>query len=227
MESREVKDALYEQFARVGKACSHPKRVELLDLLSQRQRSVDELAEMTGMTMASASAQLQVLRRSRLVTSRRSGKRVIYDIAGQSTADLVEALQETAQARLAEVGEILRDAFDAGGLLPVPQDELAKRLADPDVVVVDVRPADEYAAGHIAGAISLPIDEIVTRLSVLPANAEIIAYCRGPYCVLAPQAIEVLKRSGYGNVRRLATGLPQWRAAGLPVDSAAVSASTP
>lgn len=220
MDPRQVKDNLYEQFARVGKVVSHPKRVEILDLLRQSERSVDEISRLTGTSVTSASAQLQVLRHGRLVQARRRGKSVIYSLADESVAKLIEALQETARVRLAEVGELLREAFESSGLSPVDQADLADRLDDPDVLVIDVRPASEYYAGHIAGAISMPLDEIASRLSELPPDAEVVAYCRGPYCVLAPQAVGAIRAMGHENVRRLATGLPQWRAAGLPVDTA-------
>lgn len=220
MDPRQIKDSLYEQFARVGKMVSHPKRVEILDLLCQSERSVDEIARLSGTSVTSASAQLQVLRHARVVLARRSGRQVIYSLADESVARLVEALQETARVRLAEVGEILHEAFESDGLSPVAQTELAERLDDPGVIVIDVRPVSEYRAGHIAGAISMPLDEIASRLTELPPDAEIVAYCRGPYCVLAPQAVDVIRSAGRTNVRRLATGLPQWRAAGLPVGAA-------
>ncbi|RIK11472.1 MAG: ArsR family transcriptional regulator [Acidobacteria bacterium] len=219
MNPRQAKDDLYEQFARIGKVISHPKRLEILDLLRQSERSVDEIAGLTGVTVTSASAQLQVLRQGRLVQARRSGRQVIYSLADEAVARLVEALQETARNRLAEVGELLRDAFDSDALAPIRQQDLAARLEDPNVIVIDVRPAKEYLAGHIAGAISMPIDDLVTRLHELPRGAEIVAYCRGPYCVLAPQAVEAIRNAGHDSVRRLETGLPQWRAAGLPIDT--------
>jgi rhodanese-related sulfurtransferase len=217
---REVKDALYEQFARVGKVTAHPKRLELLDLLLQGERGVDDLAAGVHLSMTSASAQLQVLRQARLVTTRRDGKRVLYCIADDTVYQLIQALTAVAQARLSEVSQTVRDYFGARDRLePVDAHELQRRARAGDVVVVDVRPAVEYAAGHIAGAVSIPLDQLAARLAELPAGVEIVAYCRGPYCVLAAEAIDLLHLAGR-RARRLATGFPQWREAGLPVAAA-------
>ena len=218
---REAKDALYEQFARVGKVTAHPRRLELLDLLVQGERSVEDLAAAAGLSMTSASAQLQVLRHARLVTTRRDGKRVLYRVADDTVYQLVQALTAVARARLAEVSEIVRDYFGARDRLePVDADELRRRADAGEVVVIDVRPAAEYASGHIPGAVSIPLDQLAARLSDLPADVEIVAYCRGPYCVLAAEAIHRLHRAGR-RARRLGTGFPQWRHAGLPVATAA------
>jgi rhodanese-related sulfurtransferase len=214
---REVKDALYEQFARVGKVTAHPKRLELLDLLLQGERGVEDLAAAAHLSMTSASAQLQVLRQARLVATRRDGKRVLYRIADDTVYQLVQALTAVAQSRLSEVGETVRDYFSARDQLePVDAQELRRRTGAGEVVVLDVRPAAEYAAGHIPGAVSIPLDQLATRLAELPADVEIVAYCRGPYCVLAAEAVQVLHQA-HRRARRLATGFPQWRHAGLPV----------
>jgi rhodanese-related sulfurtransferase len=219
MAERGVKDALYEQFARVGKVTGHPKRLELLDLLCQGERTVEELARATGLKVTTASAQLQVLRRARLAAVRPQGKHVYYRIADDSVCRLLQAVQEVARSQLSEVSEAVRRHFDARDPVePIDSRELKRRIeAGDDVVVVDVRPREEYEAGHIAGAVSIPLDELADRLDELPENAEIVAYCRGPYCVLAPDAVEQLHHAGRF-VRRLEVGFPEWRLAGLPTE---------
>jgi len=217
---REAKDLLYAQFSRLGKAVSNPKRIELLELLAQTERSVDELAAASGMDFANTSAQLQVLSRARLVEGQRQGKRVIYRLADESVTRFLAALRELSRARLAEVEQVARDYFEARDHLePLGSAELMRRLKDPATLVIDVRPAEEYAAGHIPGALSVPLGELKRRIAHLPRAAEIVAYCRGPYCVLAPEAIEILHRAGL-RARRLEDGFPEWRLAGLPVTAA-------
>lgn len=217
MEGREAKDALYEQFARLGRAIAHPKRIELLELLAQGERSVDALARGTAMGVTNASNHLQVLRHARLVETRKDGTRVLYRLAGDEVMRLVISLRDVARERLAEVDRVVRDFYRARDALePLTRDELGRRAADGDLVVLDVRPRDEYEQGHIPGSISVPLDELAERLRTLRRNAEIVAYCRGPFCVLAPQAVEVLRRHGF-QARRLEDGLPEWRLAGLPV----------
>ncbi len=224
MSERNVKDALYEQFARVGKVTGHPKRLELLDLLCQSERTVDELARATRLKVTTASAQLQVLRRAQLVSVRREGKHVYYCIADDSVCRLLQAVQEVARSQLSEVSEAVRRHFEARDPVePIDGRELRRRIeAGDDVVVVDVRPREEYEAGHIAGAVSIPLDELADRLDELPEDAQIVAYCRGPYCVLAPEAVEQLHRTGR-DVRRLEVGFPEWRLAGLPTEREPVS----
>ena len=220
MTGREAKDVLYAQFSRLGKAVSNPKRIELLELLAQADRSVDELTAASGMDFANTSAQLQVLSRARLVEGRRQGKRVIYRLADESVTRFLAALRELSRARLAEVEQVARDYFEARDHLePVSPADLMRRLDDPGTLVIDVRPAEEYAAGHIPGALSVPLSELKGRIAQFPSAAEIVAYCRGPYCVLAPQAIEILGRAGL-RARRLNEGFPEWRLAGLPVEAA-------
>jgi Rhodanese-related sulfurtransferase len=217
---RQAKDLLYAQFSRLGKAVSNPKRIELLELLAQTERSVDELAAASGMDFANTSAQLQVLSRARLVEGRRQGKRVIYRLADESVTRFLAALRELSRARLAEVEQVARDYFEARDHLePLGSADLMRRLKDPATLVIDVRPAEEYAAGHIPGALSVPLSELKVRIAELPPAAEIVAYCRGPYCVLAPEAIEILHRAGL-RARRLEDGFPEWRLAGLPVAAA-------
>ena len=214
---REVKDPLYAQFARVGKVLGSARRVELLDLLAQGERSVEELAGLTGMEIANASAHLQVLRQARIVDTRKAGTRVFYRLAGDEVTHLLLALQEVARARLAEVGDVVRTHLsDPDGLEPVGREELLDRAARGDVVVLDVRPTEEYRAGHIPGALSIPVDELEARLGELPAGIEVVAYCRGAYCLFARDAVTLLRERGRP-ARRLADGLPEWRLAGLPV----------
>jgi rhodanese-related sulfurtransferase/DNA-binding transcriptional ArsR family regulator len=217
---REAKDLLYAQFSRLGKAVSNPRRIELLELLAQTERSVDELAAASGMDFANTSAQLQVLSQARLVEGQRQGKRVIYRLADESVTRFLAALRELSRARLAEVEQVARDYFEARDHLePLGSADLMRRLKDPATLVIDVRPAEEYAAGHIPGALSVPLSELKVRIAELPPAAEIVAYCRGPYCVLAPEAIEILHRAGL-RARRLEDGFPEWRLAGLPVTAA-------
>ena len=217
MNGREVKDALYEQFARVGKTLASPRRIELLELLAQGERSVDALARTSGLGLTTTSAHLQILRGARLVETRRAGTRVLYRLAGQEPLRLVAALRELAQARLAEVDQLVRAYFDArDALAPIGREELLAQAERGEVQVLDVRPREEYEAGHIPGALSIPLDELRARLGELPAGQEVVAYCRGPYCVLAPQAVELLAAQGI-RARRLQGGLPEWRLAGHAV----------
>lgn len=217
MNGRQAKDALYEQFARVGKVVAHPKRIELLELLAQGERSVESLASATGMGVTNASAQLQVLRQARLVESRKDGTRVLYRAASDDVARFLVALRELARARLAEVNDVVRDYFDArDDLEPVSRGGLLERVMRNEVVLIDVRPAEEFAQGHIPGAVSVPLADLDQYMSKLRKKTEVVAYCRGPYCVLAPEAVERLRTRGF-KARRLEDGLPEWRLAGMPV----------
>ena len=217
MEAREAKDRLYEIFARTARAVASPKRIELLELLAQGERSVESLAEATGMGVTNTSAHLQVLARSRLVETRKAGTRVFYRLSGDDVAGFVVALRNLARLRLPDVEQVVRDYFAARDALePVSHEELVTRSERGDVVILDVRPAQEFAAGHIPGALSVPLDELDSAFVHLPRDREVVAYCRGPYCVLAPQAVERLRAQGY-RVRRLTDGFPEWRLAGLPV----------
>jgi len=215
---REVKDGLYDQFARIGKAVAHPKRIELLDLLCQGERSVEVLAKAAALSVTNASAHLKVLREAHLVETRREGTRVYYRLGSESVCELFFSLRDLAAERYAEVEMMVRDYFEGRDRLePVTRDELLARADDGTLLVLDVRPQEEYSAGHIPGAISVPLAELETRLAGLPPDAGIVAYCRGPYGVLAPQALGLLRRNGF-NARRLQDGLPEWRRAGLPVE---------
>lgn len=214
---REVKDGLYDQFARIGKAVAHPKRIELLDLLCQGERSVEVLADAAALTVTNASAHLKVLREARLVETRRDGTRIYYRLGSESVCELFFSLRDLAAERYAEVEMMVRDYFEARDQLePITRDELLARADDGSVLILDVRPPEEYAAGHIPGAISVPLTDLEARLEGLPSDAEVVAYCRGRYCVMAPQALGLLRRHGF-NARRLQDGLPEWRRAGLPV----------
>ena len=208
---------LHEQFARIGKALGSARRVELLDLLCQGERSVEALARTASMTVTNTSQHLHVLRAARLVEARKEGTKVIYRIADDEVCRFFFALRDLAGSRLAEVEQIVRRYMEGGGgLEQVTRAELLARVKRDDVVVLDVRPPEEFAAGHIPGAVSVPLDQLEQRLGSLPRDAEIVAYCRGPYCLLAPRAVELLRERGF-RARRLEDGLPEWRLAGLPV----------
>lgn len=224
---RATKTALNEQFARIGKALASPRRIELLDLLAQGEHSVETLAAKTDMSVTLASSHLQALRRARLVDTRRDGARVYYRLAGDDVIELLTALRAVAHDRLAEVEQVVRAYFGAPDELePIGRDELVRRAAAGDVVLLDLRPREEYAAGHILGAVSIPLDVLEGQLALLPPGAEIVAYCRGPYCVLAPRGIALLRRHGF-RARRLEDGFPEWRLAGLPVATGAEAGAAP
>jgi DNA-binding transcriptional ArsR family regulator/rhodanese-related sulfurtransferase len=217
---RAFKDRLYGQLARVGKALGSPHRLELLELLAQGERTVDALAGEVGMSMANASQHLQGLREAGLVESRKQGLNVYYRLADDSVFALSKALRTVAERRLAELERIVRDHFgDRSDPEPVEMKELLSRVRSGKVVVLDTRPATEFAAGHIAGALSVPVDDLKRRLAELPKGKEFVAYCRGPYCVYADRAVEVLRASGR-RARRLVEGFPEWKAAGLPIAEA-------
>lgn len=217
MDGRQVKDQLYEAFARTAKALASPKRIELVELMAQGERTVEALAEAAGMSVTNTSAHLQVLARSRLVETRKEATKVFYRLSGDDVAAFVVALRDMARSRLAEVDQVVRDYFDARDALePVSGQELAARAEGGKVVILDVRPPEEFASAHIPGARSVPLDHLDAALARLPKRKEIVAYCRGPYCVLAPQAVERLRAKGF-KARRLADGMPEWRLAGLPI----------
>lgn len=217
MDHRALKDELYGHFGRIGKAVSSPKRLELLDLLSQAERTVEDLARETGLTVKNASAHLRVLREARLVEPRKDPPYVFYRLADASVFGLLRQLEAVARERLAEVQRLVQDYYeDPAELEPIGPAELARRMAADEVIVLDVRPEEEYRAGHIPGARSIPVAELESRLSELPSDREVIAYCRGPYCLFSLEAVEVLRRNGV-RAARLDTGLPDWRAAGHAV----------
>jgi rhodanese-related sulfurtransferase/DNA-binding transcriptional ArsR family regulator len=216
---RAFKDRLYGQLARVGKALASPHRLELLELLAQGERTVDSLAGETSMSIASTSQHLQALREGGLVEGRKQGLFVHYRLADPTVFELTRALRVVAEARLAELERVVRDHFgDRSEPEPVMMEELVERARSGNVVIIDTRPANEYAAGHIAGAISVPIDELEERLKQLPKSKEYVAYCRGPYCAYADRAVEVLRSHGR-RARRLVQGFPEWKASGLPFEA--------
>jgi rhodanese-related sulfurtransferase len=215
--NRRFKDTIYEQFARIGRAVSSPRRLELLDLLCQGERTVEVLAKETGMTVANASQHLHVLHAARLVETEKQGLFVIYRLADQKVCEFFRAMRVLAEQRLAEVEQIKRQFLEGReGMEPVDRDSLLKRVRGGEVTVLDVRPAEEYLAGHIPGAISIQLKELKRHLSGLPRDKDIVAYCRGPYCVLSIQAVEILRENGLSAVR-LEEGVQDWRAMGFPV----------
>jgi rhodanese-related sulfurtransferase len=220
MAAGEAKAALFDGLASVAQALGSGRRAEIVDVLAQGERSVDEIAAEISQTVANTSQHLQVLARAGLVRSRREGTRSIYRLASDEVADLWAAIRDVAVHHLAEVS-VLADEYlgDRGGIEQVSALELERRLARGDVVLLDVRPEREYAAGHIAGARSVPIDELDSVVEALPRRREIVAYCRGPYCVYADDAVRLLRARGR-KARRLDVGFPEWRRAGRPVATA-------
>lgn len=215
---RQYKDATYGQFARIGKAVSHPKRLEILDLLCQGPRTVEVLAREAGLGIANASQHLKVLREARLLEAEKRGLYVTYRLADEAVCAFFRAMRSLAESRLAEVEQITRQfLMGREGLEPVEAKELLQRVKEGKVTVLDVRPVEEYRAGHIAGAISVPLRDLRARIRDLPKRKQIVAYCRGPYCVLAIQAVEILRKAGL-KALRLREGFPDWRAEGLPVE---------
>jgi rhodanese-related sulfurtransferase len=215
---RKFKDRLYGQFALIGKALASPGRLELLELLAQGPRTVEVLATESSLSIANASQHLQILRQAGLVDSQKHGLFVEYRLAGQDVFELCRALRVVAEVRNAELERIVRDHFgDRQPSEAVSIDELLKRARKADVVILDTRPAPEFAAGHIAGAISVPVEDLQQELRKLPKSKEYVAYCRGPYCVYADRAVEFLRKHGR-RARRLLEGFPEWKAAGLPVE---------
>jgi rhodanese-related sulfurtransferase len=214
---RPFKDALYDQFARIGRAVANAHRLELVDLLAQGERRVEDLAGEAGLSVANASQHLQALRQAGLVETRRAGTSIYYRLADERVFRLWQAIREVGEARLAEIDRLTQIFLtDRAQLDAVDAVMLVRRLEDGDVVVLDVRPEVEFRAGHIPTARSLPVDELETRLDELPRDREIVAYCRGPYCVFSDEAVTLLRAHGYA-ARRLDVGLPDWRSAGLPV----------
>jgi rhodanese-related sulfurtransferase/biotin operon repressor len=222
---RAFKDGLYAQLARIGKAVASAHRLELLELLAQSDRTVDSLATETGMSVANASQHLQTLREAGLVESRKEGLFVRYRLADPAVFDLSRALRIVGERRLADLDRLVRHHFnDRAEVQAVGMKELLARARAGAVVIVDTRPAHEYEAGHIAGAVSVPVDELKQRLRRLPKSREYVAYCRGPYCVYADRAVDALRASGR-RARRLADGFPEWKAAGFPVENGAAGGS--
>ncbi|WP_457666069.1 ArsR/SmtB family transcription factor [Thiolapillus sp.] len=213
------KKTLFSQFARVAKALSNGHRLELLEFLAQSERSVDALAKLSGLSVANTSQHLQQLRQSGLVSSRKEGQKVIYRISGDDVPPLLNALREVAERHLADVQQLVQSYLTVkDNLEPLPAAELLKRAREGLVTVLDVRPSEEYEAGHVPGAINVPLDELEARLEELDKDQEVVAYCRGPHCVLAFDAVALLRDKGLV-ATRLDGGLPEWRLEGHPVDS--------
>jgi rhodanese-related sulfurtransferase len=217
---RTFKDSLYEEFALIGKALSSGRRLELLELLSQGERTVEDLAEQAGLTPANASQHLQVLRSARLVAARKDGLYVRYRLANDRALNLWFAIRAFGEKEIAGIQQVLRDYLqDRDELEAITAEELRSRIERGKVVVVDVRPAEEYESGHIRGAVSIPVSDLAKRLKELPKSKVIVAYCRGPYCVFADEAVQLLRARGY-RALRLEQGFPEWRMLGFPVEGA-------
>ena len=215
----EFKEQLYTQFARIGKALASPQRLALLDLLAQGERTVESLAREVGLPIANASQHLQVLRQTHLVATRKAGLYVYYHLADDAVFALWQAVRVVGEQQLAEVDRLLAlYHHHPEALEPLSRDELRARMASGEVIVLDVRPSEEYQQGHIAGARSLPVDELTARLAELPAGSEIVAYCRGPYCLFSQEAVATLTAHGF-RARRLIEGYPEWRVAGFPTQA--------
>ncbi|HEX6120206.1 MAG TPA: metalloregulator ArsR/SmtB family transcription factor [Dongiaceae bacterium] len=219
--SESPKQALFGQFAAVAKAVAHPHRLALLEQLAQGERSVEVLADRVRIAVANASQHLQQMRQSGLVAARREGKFVFYRLADDAVLDLLASLRRVAEHNLAEVDRVVRSYFnDRDSMEPVSRSELVARMKLGLVTILDVRPADEFALGHLPGALNVQLDALKRRLARLDKSKEVVAYCRGPYCVLSYEAVALLRTRGF-KVRRLEDGLPEWRAAGLPVETGA------
>lgn len=220
MSTKNVKRELFEQLARIGNALSSAARLELLELLAQGERSVDQLARLTEFSVANTSQHLQKLRQAGLISARKEGQYVFYRLAGDEVVSLMAALGQVGETYLAEVDRIVRTYLAARDELePVPAAELLARARKGLVTVLDVRPPEEFAAGHVPGAVNIPVHELARRLGELPKRRQVVAYCRGPYCLLAYDAVELLRRKGM-QARRMEAGLPEWRLSGLPVECA-------
>lgn len=214
-----MKLRLFEQLAIVARAVGHEHRLEILEQLGQGERSVEMLTERTGLSVANTSQHLQQLRRAGVVKSRRDGKRVFYRLSDDSVVFLLSALRTLAERNLAEVQQVVDGYFHRRDEMePLSRRELVKRLKENSVTLLDVRPEDEFASGHLPGALNIPLSQLGRRLRLLPKGREVVAYCRGPYCVLAFEAVALLRKRGY-SVRRLEDGYPEWKAAGFAVEA--------
>ncbi len=218
--SNQAKRKLYGELSRIGKVLASPKRLELLEILAQGERTVEVLSRETELSISNASHHLKLLREARLVENRKAGLFVYYRLIGPEVFELVLLMRRLAEQHIAEVERIVRSYFrDRDELEPVSREELVDRARNGTVIILDVRPVEEYRAGHIPGAISVPVGELGKRLAEIPKAREVVAYCRGPYCIMAYTAVGKLRASGR-RARRLIDGFPEWRAAGFPVESA-------
>ena len=219
MSRSRFKHDLFVQFARVGKALSNANRLALLEFVAQGARSVEQLAKVSGLSIANASQHLQELRQAGLVTARKEGLRVYYELSGDDVIELLDAIRRVAEDRIAEVQKLVRTYLTTKDALePIAAKELLGRVRKGLVTVLDVRPSEEYQAGHLPGAVNIPLSALEGGLSKLPKSKEVVAYCRGPYCVLAFEAVKLLRERGF-KARRLEAGLPEWRTKGLPVET--------
>ena len=222
MSSSGFKQDLFAQFARVGKALGHGNRLELLEFLAQGERSVDDLAQVTKLSVANTSQHLQHLRQAGLVIARKQGLKVYYRLSSDDVIRLFNAIRKVAERHLAEVDRLVNSYLTIkDNLEPVPARELLDRVRQGLVTVIDVRPPEEYVAGHVPGAVNIPLAELEQQMQLLDPNQEVVAYCRGPYCVLAFEAVAQLRRKGL-KARRLEDGYPEWKTAGLPVEEGSV-----
>jgi len=220
MSTSNFKHDLFSQFARIAKAMANGYRLELLEFLAQGERSVEALSKVSGLTVANTSQHLQQLRQAGLVTNRKDGHKVYYQLSGMDVTALLSSLREVAERRLADVDRLVDDYLKVkDSLEPVPADQLLERVRNGLVTVLDVRPPEEYAAGHLPGAINVPLNALEKELHKLDLSKEIVAYCRGPHCVLAFDAVSRLRKSGAKKAKRLDGGLPEWRLLGLPVET--------
>ena len=219
-EHRRFKDAIYDQVARVSKAVSAPKRLELLDLLCQAPRTVEALANQAAISIANASQHLKILRAARLVDAEKKGLYVEYRLADENVGRFFHALRGLAESRLAEVEQVTRQFLEErGGMEPVRGEELLRRVRAGTVTLIDVRPSEEYRAGHIPGALSVPLSELKKRLAEVPKTRDVVAYCRGPYCVMAVEAVELLRKKGF-RAYRMEQGVVDWRMRGWRIETA-------
>jgi rhodanese-related sulfurtransferase/predicted transcriptional regulator len=223
--SNQGKRKLYGELSRIGKALASANRLELLEILAQGERTVELLSREADLSISNASQHLKVLREARLVESRKDGLFVYYRLVAPEVFELVQSMRQLAEQHMAEVERLVRSYFrNRDELEPISREELVRRAKDGMVIVLDVRPVEEYRAGHIPGAISVPVDELAERLAEIPRGREVVAYCRGPYCLMAHTAVDKLHARGR-RARRLIEGFPEWRAAGLPVDAVAEEVS--
>lgn len=219
MKGREFKDLVFQQFANIANSFASPKRLEIIDILAQGERDVDTLAKETGMNFANTSRHLQIMKNIKLLESRKDGVRVYYRIANDHVIVCWKNLQLLAENRVAELREITRSFFEERGELePISIEELWQRLQNDEVTLIDVRPKEEFESGHIPGAVSIPLSELKNKLVQIPTGKDVVAYCRGPYCVLAAEAIVLLKKYGYKSFR-FKEDIYNWKEAGLPVES--------
>ena len=218
MSSGNFKHDLFSQFARVGKALSNGNRLELLEFLAQGERSVEELSKVAGLTVGNTSQHLQHLRQAGLVSTRKEGLKVYYRLSGDDVIEMMDALRHVAERHVADVERLVNTYLTVkDSLEPIPRSELLDRVRDGLVTVIDVRPPEEYAAGHVPGAVNIPLSELEEKLAELGDAQEVVAYCRGPHCVLAFDAVARLRKKGL-KARRLEDGYPEWKTAGLPVE---------